>query len=54
LKSEVAKWKAAYDASRKNEERLLREIKYLRQYGNKDCTYMAEQAMAAGTMDVTP
>ena len=26
-------------------ERLQREIRYLRQYGNKDCTHMADAAM---------
>lgn len=28
-----------------------REIAYLRHYGNKDCTAMADQAMEKGTMD---
>ena len=32
-------------------EKLNREIRYLRHYGNKDCTHMAEQAIANGEMD---
>lgn len=30
---------------------LKREIRYLRHYGNKDCTAMAEEAMARGDLD---
>lgn len=33
---------------------LEREVEYLRHYGNKDCTAMADKAMADGTMDDTP
>lgn len=28
-----------------------REIKYLRHYGNKDCTAMADEAMEKGELD---
>ena len=32
-------------------EKLRREIAYLRQYGNKDCTAMADDAMLRGVLD---
>jgi hypothetical protein len=32
-------------------ERLNREVRYLRHYGNKDCTHMADQAMANGELE---
>jgi hypothetical protein len=34
-------------------ERLRREVQYLRHYGNKDCTHMADEAMKRGDMDST-
>ncbi len=30
---------------------LEREIRYLRHYGNKDCTHMADKAMERGDLD---
>lgn len=30
---------------------LEKEIRYLRHYGNKDCTYMAEEAMEKNELD---
>lgn len=35
-------------------ENAQREIRYLRLYGNKDCTAMADEAMAAGELDEAP
>lgn len=35
-----------YDALRAEVERLTREVHFLRLYGNKDCTAMADEAMA--------
>jgi hypothetical protein len=32
-------------------ERLRREIRYLRSYGNKDCTALADEAMARDEME---
>lgn len=32
-------------------EQLRREVRYLRQYGNKDCTAAADDAMAKGSLD---
>ncbi len=32
-------------------DKLEREIRYLRCYGNKDCTAMADEAMELGTLD---
>lgn len=32
-------------------EKLRREVEYLRHYGNKDCTAMADDAMSKGTLD---
>lgn len=40
-----------YEAAIEEIERLNREIRYLRHYGNKDCTHMADRAMADGAMD---
>ncbi len=34
--------------------KLVREIRYLRQYGNKDCTSMADAAMAANELEDEP
>lgn len=33
---------------------LAREVRYLRHYGNKDCTHMADEAMARGDMESPP
>lgn len=33
---------------------LAREVRYLRTYGNKDCTAMADAAMARGELDEAP
>ena len=41
---------AAMDAAYKIEQ-LEREIKYLRHYGNKDCTWQADEAMKIGAME---
>lgn len=30
---------------------LIREVRYLRHYGNKDCTHMADAAMARGDLE---
>jgi hypothetical protein len=46
-------WNDASDAARMKEffwqqlqlENARRELRYLRHYGNKDCTHMAEEAM---------
>jgi hypothetical protein len=40
----------AHEAAEKIQA-LKREVKYLRQYGNKDCTAMADKAMEDGEMD---
>lgn len=33
------------------EAALKREVRYLRHYGNKDCTAMADEAMARGDLE---
>lgn len=43
----------AYQEERKMNEldRLRREVRYLRHYGNKDCTAMADEAMGKGELE---
>jgi hypothetical protein len=42
---------AYLQACRDELHRLTREVKYLRHYGNKDCTALADEAMCNSDLD---
>lgn len=42
-----------WEKEQRRREVLEREVRYLRHYGNKDCTAMADKAMQEGELDKT-
>lgn len=51
LKKQADAWKEAHDSIGASLLEAQKEIKYLRQYGNKECTAMADEARAQNAMD---